>query len=112
MMVTWLRRSPRDREIARLAVPALGALAAEPLYLLVDTAIVGHLGTDQLSGLAIVGMVLTALCVLMLARLVGMGCAVRPGRLAGHRREPPRLNRRRRSPPALHAAPGRGFLCR
>ena len=37
-------RSPHDREIVRLALPALGALAAEPLYILVDTAIVGHLG--------------------------------------------------------------------
>lgn len=46
-------RSPDDRDIARLAVPALGALAAEPLYLLVDTAIVGHLGTPQLAALAI-----------------------------------------------------------
>lgn len=41
------------------AVPALGALAAEPLYMLVDTAVVGHLGTPQLGGLAIAGTVLT-----------------------------------------------------
>ena len=34
-------RSAYDREILRLALPALGALAAEPLYILVDTAIVG-----------------------------------------------------------------------
>jgi putative MATE family efflux protein len=53
-------RRPYDREIARLAVPALGALAAEPLYLLADTAIVGHLGTRPLAGLAIAGAVLTA----------------------------------------------------
>jgi putative MATE family efflux protein len=59
-MVTGWRRSPHDREIARLAVPAFGALVAEPLYLLVDTAIVGHLGTRQLGGLAIAGIVLTA----------------------------------------------------
>ena len=32
-------RSPHDREILRLALPALGALAAEPLYVLVDTGI-------------------------------------------------------------------------
>jgi putative MATE family efflux protein len=44
-------RSPYDREILRLAVPALGALAAEPLYVLVDTAIVGHLGREQLAAL-------------------------------------------------------------
>jgi putative MATE family efflux protein len=55
-----IRRSPHDREIVRLAVPALGALAAEPLYLLADTAIVGHLGTGPLAGLAVAGTVLTA----------------------------------------------------
>ena len=44
-------RSAYDREILRLAVPALGALAAEPLYILVDTAIVGHLGRSQLAAL-------------------------------------------------------------
>ena len=54
------RRGPHDREIVRLAVPALGALAAEPLYLLADTAIVGHLGTNPLAGLAVAGSVLTA----------------------------------------------------
>ena len=53
-------RSPYDREIFRLAVPALGALAAEPLYVLVDTAIVGHLGTVQLAALAIAATVLTS----------------------------------------------------
>lgn len=42
-----------DREILRLAVPALGALAAEPLYVLVDTAIVGRLGTPELGGLGV-----------------------------------------------------------
>ncbi|MGH3126578.1 MAG: MATE family efflux transporter, partial [Gaiellaceae bacterium] len=46
-------RSPYDREIFRLALPALGALAAEPLYLLVDTAIVGHLGRSELAALGI-----------------------------------------------------------
>ncbi len=46
-------RSPYDREILVLAVPALGALAAEPLYLLADTAMVGHLGTEELAALAI-----------------------------------------------------------
>jgi putative MATE family efflux protein len=54
-----LGRSPHDREIVRLAVPALGALAAEPLYLLADTAIVGQLGTRPLAGLAVAGTVLT-----------------------------------------------------
>ncbi len=54
------RRSVHDREILRLALPALGALAVEPLYILVDTAIVGHLGTDPLGGLAVAGSVLVA----------------------------------------------------
>jgi putative MATE family efflux protein len=52
-------RSPYDREIVRLAVPALGALAAEPLYVLVDTAIVGHLGTPELAALAIAAKVMS-----------------------------------------------------
>ena len=42
-----------DRRILRLAAPAFGALAAEPLYRLVDTAIVGRLGKEQLGGVAI-----------------------------------------------------------
>jgi len=54
-------RSAYDREILRLAVPALGALAAEPLYILVDTAIVGHLGRSQLAAL---GAAATALSLL------------------------------------------------
>ena len=56
--VRW--RSPHDREIVRLALPAFGALIAEPLYLLADTAIVGHLGTRPLGGIAIAAIVLTA----------------------------------------------------
>ena len=42
-----------DRRIARLAGPALVALLAEPVYLLADTAVVGHLGTTPLGGLAV-----------------------------------------------------------
>lgn len=41
------------REIARLAVPALGTLAADPLVTLVDTAFVGRLGTDALAALGV-----------------------------------------------------------
>ena len=48
-----LRWTDDDREIFRLALPALGALTAEPLYILADTAVVGRLGTPQLGGLAI-----------------------------------------------------------
>ncbi|MBF4572208.1 MATE family efflux transporter [Herbiconiux sp. VKM Ac-1786] len=42
-----------DRDILRLAVPALGALVAEPLFLLTDTALVGHLGETPLAGLGV-----------------------------------------------------------
>jgi putative MATE family efflux protein len=52
-------RSDYDREILRLAVLALGSLAAEPLYVLVDTAIVGHLGRSQLAALGISAIVLS-----------------------------------------------------
>ncbi|MFI8511475.1 MATE family efflux transporter [Streptomyces sp. NPDC085460] len=52
-----LRR--HDREILSLALPAFGALVAEPLFLMVDSAIVGHLGTPQLAGLAIAGALLS-----------------------------------------------------
>jgi len=51
-------RSPYDRDIVRLALPALGALAAEPLYVLADTAIVGHLGRPQIAALGLAGTVL------------------------------------------------------
>jgi putative MATE family efflux protein len=44
--------------VIRLAVPALGVLAAEPLYVLVDTAVVGHLGAIPLAALAVGGLVL------------------------------------------------------
>jgi Na+-driven multidrug efflux pump len=42
-----------DRRIAALAIPALGSIAAEPAYNLVDTAMVGHLGRTPLDALAI-----------------------------------------------------------
>ena len=42
-----------DRDILRLAIPAFGALVAEPLFLLTDTALIGHLGEVPLAGLGI-----------------------------------------------------------
>ncbi|HSN37411.1 MAG TPA: MATE family efflux transporter [Arthrobacter sp.] len=48
----------RRREILRLAVPAFGALIAEPLFLLADAAIVGHLGVAQLAGVGLASAVL------------------------------------------------------
>ena len=48
-----------DRRIAKLAIPALGSIAAEPLYNLADTAIVGHLGRSPLDALAIAASLLS-----------------------------------------------------
>ena len=48
-----------DREILALALPAFGALVAEPLFLLADSAMVGHLGTAQLAGLGVAAALLT-----------------------------------------------------
>ena len=48
---------PLGRRIAALAFPALGVLAAEPLYLLFDTAVVGRLGAVSLAGLAVGGLI-------------------------------------------------------
>lgn len=52
-------RDASTRRIAALALPALGVLAAEPIYLLFDIAVVGRLGALSLAGLAIGGLVLT-----------------------------------------------------
>ncbi|ELT45280.1 MATE family efflux transporter [Arthrobacter nitrophenolicus] len=51
-------RRSNGREILRLAVPAFGALVAEPLFLLADSAIVGHLGVEQLAGVGLASAVL------------------------------------------------------
>lgn len=52
-------RRRHDREILALAVPAFGALVAEPLFLMADSAIVGHLGTAQLAGVGVASAALT-----------------------------------------------------
>ncbi len=54
-----------NRQILRLAVPALGALMAEPAFLVVDSALVGHLGAEPLAGLGIAGAVLQTIVGLM-----------------------------------------------
>ncbi len=76
-------RRVTDRSIARLAVPAFGALVAQPLYLLVDAAVVGTLGTEPLAGLGAAGTVfalVVGLCIFLayattssVARRVGAG---------------------------------------
>ncbi|MEV7414378.1 MATE family efflux transporter [Streptomyces sp. NPDC089919] len=81
-----------DREILALAVPAFGALVAEPLFVLADSAIVGHLGTPQLAGLGVAAALLTTAVSIFVflayattaavARRVGagdLGAAIRQG---------------------------------
>ena len=72
-----------DRAIARLALPAFGALVAQPLFLLIDAAIVGTLGTEALAGLGAASTIFGAvvgLCIFLsyaataaVARLFGAG---------------------------------------
>lgn len=81
-MATTERRQI-DRAIARLALPAFGALVAQPLFLLVDAAIVGTLGTESLAGLGAASTIFGAvvgLCIFLsyattaaVARLLGSG---------------------------------------
>ena len=68
-----------DKRIAALALPALGALAAEPLYVLVDTAIVGHLGVDPLAALALAGAALSG--AVSLCNFLAYGSTPKVGRL-------------------------------
>jgi putative MATE family efflux protein len=56
---TRTRHRRHDREIVALALPAFGALVAEPLFVMADSAIVGHLGTAQLAGLGVASALLT-----------------------------------------------------
>ena len=74
-------RSAYDAEILRLALPALGALAAEPLYLLADTAMVGHLGTEQLAALAIAATLLSGAFTLF--NFLTYGTTAQVARLSG-----------------------------
>jgi putative MATE family efflux protein len=78
-------RSPHDRQILRLAAPAFGALAAGPLYVLVDTAIVGHLGVTQLAALALAGTIVST--VTQLSDFLSYTTTAQVARLHGAGRE-------------------------
>ncbi|SFQ05593.1 putative efflux protein, MATE family [Amycolatopsis arida] len=69
------------RRVLGLAVPALGVLAAEPLYVLVDTAVVGHLGALPLAGLALGGALLTLVSTQL--TFLSYGTTARAARLHG-----------------------------
>lgn len=78
-----------DRDILRLALPALGALAADPLVSMVDTVFVGRLGVVPLAALGVNTAIFTLAFVVfnflaygttpMVARAVGRGDRVGAG---------------------------------
>ncbi|WP_405284328.1 MATE family efflux transporter [Gaopeijia maritima] len=86
------RLHPLDRRIGRLAIPALGALAADPLVSMVDTAFVGRLGVTPLAALGVNASIFSLAFVVfnflaygttpMIARAVSRGDRERAGRLA------------------------------
>ncbi len=98
-------RSPHDRDIVRLALPALGALAAEPLYVLADTAIVGHLGRPQIAALGLAGTVLAGAFTVFNFLTYGTTSVVARASGAGRQEQAARL-----AAQALWAALGIGVL--
>jgi putative MATE family efflux protein len=78
--VDTARRVP-VRQIMSLAVPALAVLAAEPLYVLVDTAVVGHLGPVPLAALSVGGTLLAQVSSML--TFFSFGTTARTARLYG-----------------------------
>jgi putative MATE family efflux protein len=78
---TRTARSAIDRELVLLALPALGAAITQPLFLLTDSAIVGHLGTAELAGLSVASAVL--LNAVLLCLFLAYGTAATVARRAG-----------------------------
>jgi putative MATE family efflux protein len=90
MTGSWRRllaaaRSPQDAEILRLALPAFGALVAEPLFLLADSAIVARIGTVPLGGLGVASQALTTLVGISIFLAYGTTAAVARQLGAGQR---------------------------
>ena len=83
----WPLLAGQDREILRLAGPAFGALVAEPLFLLADSAIVGRIGTVPLGGLGVASQALTTLVNVSIFLAYGTTAAVARQLGAGRRRE-------------------------
>ena len=83
-------RSPHDREIAALALPALGALVADPVLSLVDTAFVGRIGSSELAALGVASAVFAVAffafnfleygTTSLVAKAIGRGAAADAGR--------------------------------
>lgn len=77
----------RERQILRLAVPAFLTLVAEPLFLLADSAIVGHLGTQHLAGLGVASAALVSVVGLFVFLAYGTTAVVSRQAGAGSPRE-------------------------
>ena len=75
------RLTATDREMFTLAVPALGALIAEPLYILADTAVVGNIGTAELGGVGLAAQVIGT--VLSVSLFLAYGTTAAVSRLLG-----------------------------
>jgi putative MATE family efflux protein len=76
-----VRLSSQRRDVFRLALPALGALIAEPLFLLTDTAMIGHLGAGALASLGLAGVILQTVVGLMI--FLAYATTPRVARLSG-----------------------------
>ncbi|RRQ26861.1 MATE family efflux transporter [Rhodococcus sp. Eu-32] len=81
----FVGRDASARRILGLALPALGVLAAEPLYLLFDAAVVGRLGALPLAGLAVGGLVLAQVSTQL--TFLSYGTTARAARMHGAGRE-------------------------
>jgi putative MATE family efflux protein len=79
-------RSSQDAEILRLAVPAFGALVAEPLFLLADSAIVGRIGTVPLGGLGVASQAISTIVGIAIFLAYGTTAAVARQLGAGNQR--------------------------
>ncbi|MBT5756656.1 MAG: MATE family efflux transporter [Acidimicrobiaceae bacterium] len=79
------RLTATDREMFALAIPALGALIAEPLYVLADTAVVGNIGTAELGGLGLAAQVIGT--VLSISLFLAYGTTSAVSRLLGAGRQ-------------------------
>lgn len=75
-----------NRQILALAVPAVGALLAEPAFLLADAAIIGHVGTSELAGVALASVLLGTVVGLAIFLAYGTTAAVARSVGAGDRR--------------------------
>src|SRR5215510_5833926 len=80
-----VRPGSHDAEILRLAIPAFGALVAEPLFLLGDSAIVGRIGTIPLGGLGVASQALSTLVNISIFLAYGTTAAVARQLGAGNR---------------------------